>query len=137
MAKPKAKKRRPRKRGKGQGTAYSVRLHTHEHALIDAAAEDNELSLAGFLAKAGLAAAHNRFRAAAAVSDDRDVLSALFILKRRFGWAGSNLNQLAKTYNSGGQGPNLDEAIADVLLTRDAIQELIDGMLNRHKDQSV
>ncbi|MDG4856717.1 mobilization protein [Streptomyces sp. T-3] len=135
-AKPEGKKRKRRRRGKGQGQAVSVRLHTPEHALIDAAAEHDGLSLAGFMAKASLAAARDHYRSSAVVADDRDVLSTLFILKRRFGWAGSNLNQLAKTYNSGGQDPHLDEAIADVLHTRDAIQELIDRMLNRHRGQT-
>ncbi|WP_327354493.1 mobilization protein [Streptomyces sp. NBC_01304] len=131
-----AKKRKSRPRGKTQSAAYSVRLHTHEHAMIDAAAKHDEISLAGFLAKAGLAAARDRFRSAAAIADDRDVLSALFVLKRHFGWAGSNLNQVAHALNSGGRDPNLDQAIADVLHTRDALQDLIDHMLNRHKDQT-
>ncbi|MYS36777.1 hypothetical protein K388_02786 [Streptomyces sp. KhCrAH-43] len=89
------------------------------------------MSVAGFLAYSGLAMARNRFRSAAAIATEQDVLTELFAMRRQLGWAGSNLNQTAKILNSGGDVPHLAQVIADVHRAADAVRSAADNVANQ------
>ncbi|MEU6825583.1 mobilization protein [Streptomyces atriruber] len=107
--KPKA-----RLRDKKQRPAQSVRLNDREHALIQAAANTVDMSVAGFLAHSALAAARDQSRTAAAIAAEQDVLAELLKMSNRFAWAGSNLNQLTAAFNSGEAIRHISEVLADV-----------------------
>ncbi|MDT0382583.1 mobilization protein [Streptomyces sp. DSM 42041] len=101
----------------------STRLNGEEFSLIQSAAARCQLSVAGFLARAALAAAHDLDRTQAQVADEREVITALFESRRRLGWAGSNLNQAMKAINSGADAPQLESAVSAVRRAADAVQE--------------
>nr|WP_089100627.1 plasmid mobilization relaxosome protein MobC [Streptomyces hyaluromycini] len=122
-ARPRAKKQRP---------AQSVRLSDHEHGIIQAGADAVGMSLAGFLAHSALAAARDQSRTAAT---ERDVLTELFAMRRQLGWAGSNLNQVAKALNSGGEVPYLKEALADIHRAAHAAKKAVDRVANRQDQE--
>ncbi|HEY8986200.1 MAG TPA: mobilization protein [Streptomyces sp.] len=126
-ARPREKKQRP---------AQSVRLSDHEHAIIQAGADAVGMSLAGFLAHAALAAARDQSRTAATIATERDVLTELFAMRRQLGWAGSNLNQVAKTLNSGGDAPHLREVIADIRRAANATKKAVDRVANHQEDEA-
>ncbi|MGW3102855.1 plasmid mobilization protein [Streptomyces sp. NPDC001100] len=121
-ARPRAKKQRP---------AQSVRLSDHEHAIIQAGADAVGMSVAGFLAHSALAAARDQSRTAVTIATERDVLTELFAMRRQLGWAGSNLNQVAKALNSGGEVPYLKEVLADVHRAANAAKKAVDRVANR------
>lgn len=108
----------------------NTRFNDEEFALIKSAAIRCNLSVAGFLARAALAAAHDLDRTNAEIADEREVITALFDSRRKLGWAGSNLNQAVKALNSGAETPQLEAAIAAVHRAaesvRDASARLID-----------
>jgi uncharacterized protein (DUF1778 family) len=108
----------------------NTRLNEEEFALIKSAASRCNLSVAGFLARAALAAARDLDRTSAEIADEREVITALFDSRRKLGWAGSNLNQAVKALNSGAETPQLEAAIAAVHRAaesvRDASARLID-----------
>ncbi|MEU4486628.1 mobilization protein [Streptomyces purpurascens] len=89
------------------------------------------MSVAGFLAYAGLAMARDQSRTAVAIATERDVLTELFAMRRQLGWAGSNLNQAAKVLNSGGDVPHLAQVMADVHRAADAVRRAADQVANR------
>ncbi|MFJ6934614.1 plasmid mobilization protein [Streptomyces globosus] len=92
----------------------NTRFNEEEFALIKSAAARCRLSVAGFLARAALAAARDLDRTNAEIADEREVITALFESRRRLGWAGSNLNQVTKALNSGADVPQLDATLAAV-----------------------
>ncbi|WP_406436018.1 hypothetical protein OHB00_18575 [Streptomyces sp. NBC_00631] len=108
----------------------NTRFNEEEFALIKSAASRCNLSVAGFLARAALAAARDLDRTSAEIADEREVITALFDSRRKLGWAGSNLNQAVKALNSGAETPQLEAAIAAVHRAaesvRDASARLID-----------
>lgn len=122
---------RARPRDKKQRRAHSVRLNASELTLIQGGADAAGMSVAGFLAYSGLAMARNRFRSAAAIATEQDVLTELFAMRRQLGWAGSNLNQTAKILNSGGDVPHLAQVIADVHRAADAVRSAADNVANQ------
>ncbi|WP_346779776.1 plasmid mobilization relaxosome protein MobC [Streptomyces sp. S3(2020)] len=124
-------KGKPRLREKKQRPAQSVRLSDHEHALIQAGADAVGMSLAGFLAHSALAAARDQSRTAVTIATERDVLTELFAMRRQLGWAGSNLNQVAKALNSGGDVPYVKEVLADVQRAANATKKAVDRVANR------
>lgn len=126
-ARPRAKKQRP---------AQSVRLSDHEHALIQAGADTVGMSVAGFLAHSALAAVRDQSRTAATIATERDVLTELFALRRQLGWAGSNLNQVAKALNSGGDVPYLKEVLADIHRAANATKKAVDRTANRQEGEA-
>jgi hypothetical protein len=134
--KGRAKKGKPRPRGKKQRPAHSVRLNERELAVIRSAAEHVGMSVAGFLAYSALAAARDQSRTAAAIATERDVLTALFGVRRQLGWAGSNVNQIAKALNSGADAPHLTAALADLRRAAQAVQRAADRITNRQKDEA-
>ncbi|MFC9502698.1 plasmid mobilization protein [Streptomyces sp. NPDC057002] len=123
-------KGRARPRDKKQRRAHSVRLNPSEHALIQTGADAVGMSVASFLAYAGLAMARDQSRTAVAIATERDVLTELFAMRRQLGWAGSNLNQAAKILNSGGDVPQLTQVIADVHRAADAVRRAAEKVAN-------
>lgn len=120
-----------RPRDKKQRPACSVRLNTSERAVTQAGADSVGMSLAGFLAYSGMAMARDQSRTAVAIATERDVLTELFAMRRQLGWAGSNLNQVAKTLNSGGDVPHLADVIADIQRVTNAVRIAADRVANR------
>lgn len=108
----------------------NTRFNEEEFALIKSAAARCNLSVAGFLARAALAAARDLDRTSAEIADEREMITALFDSRRKLGWAGSNLNQAVKALNSGAETPQLEAAITAVHRAaesvRDASARLID-----------
>ncbi|WP_406439010.1 MobC family plasmid mobilization relaxosome protein [Streptomyces sp. NBC_01613] len=94
------------------------------------------MSAAGFLAYSGLAMARNRSRTAVAIATERDVLTELFAMRRQLGWAGSNLNQVAKALNSGGEVPHLTAVIADIQSAATSVKDAADRVANRQEGEA-
>ena len=126
-------KGKARPRDKKQRPAQSVRLSDQEHAIIQVGADAVGMSLAGFLAHSALAAARDQSRTAATIATERDVLTELFAMRRQLGWAGSNLNQVAKALNSGGDAPHLKEVLADIHRAANAVKKAADRVTNRQE----
>ncbi|MGP3684545.1 plasmid mobilization protein [Streptomyces sp. IBSNAI002] len=101
----------------------NTRFNEEEFALIKSAAARCNLSVAGFLARAALSAAHDLDRTSAEIADEREVITALFESRRRLGWAGSNLNQVSKVLNSGADAPQLEAALDAVRRAADTVHE--------------
>ncbi len=101
----------------------AVRFNDDEYAVIKSAAARCNLSVAGFLARAALAAARDLDRTRTEIADEREVVIALFDSRRRLGWAGSNLNQAVKALNSGADAPQLEAAVAAVRRAAAAVHE--------------
>lgn len=101
----------------------NTRLNEEEFSLIKSAAARCHLSVAGFLARAALAAARDLDRTSAEIADEREVITALFESRRRLGWAGSNLNQVSKALNSGADVPQLDTAVSAVQRAAETVHE--------------
>ncbi|MFD6324422.1 hypothetical protein ACFWOL_16490 [Streptomyces sp. NPDC058442] len=101
----------------------NTRFNDEEFALIKSAAARCNLSVAGFLARAALAAARDLDRTSAEIADEREVITALFDSRRRLGWAGSNLNQAVKALNSGAEAPQLEAAVAAVQRAAESVRE--------------
>jgi hypothetical protein len=135
--KGRAKKGKPRSRDKKQRPAHSVRLNEQELAIIRSGAEHVGMSVAGFLAHSALAAARDQSRTAAAIATERDILTALFGVRRQLGWAGSNVNQAAKALNSGADAPHFATALADLRRAAQAVQRAADRVTNRQEEQAV
>ncbi|WGD41630.1 plasmid mobilization relaxosome protein MobC [Streptomyces cathayae] len=131
-----AGKGKSRPRDKKQRPAHSVRLNDHELAIIRSGAEHVGMSVAGFLAYSALAAARDQSRTAAAIATERDVLTALFGVRRQLGWAGSNVNQIAKALNSGADAPHFAAALDGLRRAAQAVQRAADRITNRREDQA-
>ncbi|MER6516688.1 hypothetical protein ABT246_07425 [Streptomyces sp. NPDC001553] len=101
----------------------NTRFNEEEFALIKSAAARCHLSVAGFLARAALAAARDLDRTSTEIADEREVITALFESRRRLGWAGSNLNQVSKALNSGADVPQLDTALSAVQRAAETVHE--------------
>ncbi|MFH9071401.1 plasmid mobilization protein [Streptomyces alboflavus] len=129
-------KGKSRPRDKKQRRAHSVRLNETEHALIQRGADAVGMSTAGFLAYSGLAMSRDQSRTAVAIATERDVLTELFAARRQLGWAGSNLNQVAKALNSGGEVPHLAAVIADIQRAARSVQVAADRVANRQAGEA-
>ncbi|GAA2643862.1 MobC family plasmid mobilization relaxosome protein [Streptomyces spororaveus] len=101
----------------------NTRFNEEEFSLIKSAAASCHLSVAGFLARAALAAARDLDRTSAEIADEREVITALFESRRRLGWAGSNLNQVSKALNSGADVPQLDATLSAVQRAAETVHE--------------
>lgn len=110
----------------------ATRFNEDEYALIRSAADRCKLSVAGFLARAALAAARDLDRTSAEIADEREVITALFDSRRRLGWAGSNLNQMTKALNSGADAPQLEAAIVAVRRAADTAHEALTRLIKQH-----
>lgn len=131
-----AGKGKARPRDRKQRPAHSVRLNEHELAVIRSGAEHVGMSVAGFLAYSALAAARDQSRTAAAIATERDVLTALFAVRRQLGWAGSNVNQAVKALNSGADAPHFAAALADLRSAAQAVQRVADRITNRQEHEA-
>ncbi|WP_427919032.1 mobilization protein [Streptomyces sp. cg40] len=132
----KARKGKSRLRDKKQRPAHSVRLNEQELSIIQSGADHVGMSVAGFLAHSALAAARDRSRTAAAIATERDILTALFGVRRQLGWAGSNVNQATKALNSGADAPHFAAALADLQAAAQAVQRAADRVTNRQEEQA-
>lgn len=132
--KGRARKGKSRPRDKKQRPAHSVRLNEQELAIIRSGADHVDMSVAGFLAYSALAAARDRSRTAAAIATERDVLTALFGVRRQLGWAGSNVNQAVKALNSGTDAPHFAAALTDLRRAAQAVQRAADRITNRQEE---
>ncbi|MGA4866845.1 plasmid mobilization protein [Streptomyces lavendulocolor] len=115
---------KPRVRARTQRRAHSVRLSDAEHATVAAGAEAVGMSIAGFLAHSGLAAARDLDRTAAAIATRQDALTALFALRRQLGHANNNLNQAARALNSGTYPDGLEDTLTAVRHAADAVRNV-------------
>ncbi|MEU0955619.1 plasmid mobilization protein [Streptomyces niveus] len=79
----------------------SCRMNDTEYQRLARGAAACGMSIAAFLARAGLNAARDLDRTAAEVAGEREVVSELFALRRHLGQIGNNLNQVTKAANSG------------------------------------
>ncbi|WP_435125529.1 plasmid mobilization protein [Actinacidiphila sp. bgisy144] len=84
-----------------------------KQSLLDAAAAC-AMTPSGFLAHAALAAASDLTRTAAVVATEREVIAELFRLRRHLAQVGNNLNQVAKTLNSGADAPQVGAVLSAV-----------------------
>ncbi|MES9806570.1 hypothetical protein [Streptomyces cinereoruber] len=112
---------------------HSTRFNDDEYALVATAAAQCHLTVAGFLARAALAAARDLGRTSAEIATERDMLTALFDSRRKLGWAGSNLNQAVKALNSGADTPQLEAATAAVRRAADAVHAAATSILERRQ----
>ncbi|MGY9066832.1 mobilization protein [Streptomyces sp. SUK 48] len=132
----KARKGKSRPRDKKQRPAHSVRLNEQELAIIQSGADHVGMSVAGFLAHSALAAARDQARTAAAIATERDILTALFGVRRQLGWAGSNVNQAVKALNSGADAPHFAAALSDLQRAAQAVQRAADRITNRQEGEA-
>ncbi|MEW2526530.1 plasmid mobilization relaxosome protein MobC [Streptomyces sp. NPDC047071] len=93
------------------------------------------MSMAGFLAHSALAAARDQSRTAATIATERDVLTELFAMRRQLGWAGSNLNQVARALNSDGDAPHLKEVLADIRRAANAVSKAADRVTHQQEQE--
>ncbi|MCY0933052.1 plasmid mobilization relaxosome protein MobC [Streptomyces sp. H34-S4] len=121
---------KPRIRADKQRTARSVRLSEPEYLRIAAGAKAVGMSVAGFLAHSGLAAARDQHRTAAAIATEQDVLTALFALRRQLGHANNNLNQATRALHLGLAPEDLDATIAAVHRAADGVRQVTARMTN-------
>ncbi|MEU1219293.1 plasmid mobilization relaxosome protein MobC [Streptomyces microflavus] len=94
------------------------------------------MSVAGFLAHSALAAARDQTRTAATIAAEQDILTELFATGRKLGWAGSNLNQMTKALNSGGDIARIEETLAAVRHAATATRAAVERINNRQKDEA-
>ncbi|MER7038036.1 mobilization protein [Streptomyces microflavus] len=96
------------------------------------------MSIAGFLAHSALAAARDQTRTAATIAADHDILTELFATSRKLGWAGSNLNQMTKTLNSGGDidSTRIEETLTYVRRAATATKAAVERINNRQTDET-
>lgn len=92
----------------------SCRMNDDEYQLLIRGASVCGMSVAGFLARSSLRAARDLDRTAAEIAGEREVVSELFALRRHLGQIGNNLNQVARTLNSGGEAPQAEAVLAAV-----------------------
>ncbi|MEV5506619.1 plasmid mobilization relaxosome protein MobC [Streptomyces orinoci] len=134
--KPRAAKKASRKRSPKPPThkrdyVCSVRLNDDEKTLLSAAATATRTSLPGFLARSGLAAAHDLDSTAAAIAGHRELIAELFAARRHLGQVGNNLNQIARAINSGGQPAEIDAVVAAVQRAVTRVQAATDRLLDQ------
>ncbi|MEV0278545.1 hypothetical protein AB0I22_19485 [Streptomyces sp. NPDC050610] len=59
------------------------------------------------------------------------MITELFAARRQLGWAGSNLNQAVKVLNSGGDAPQITDAITSVRHSADRVQQAAAHLLGQ------
>jgi uncharacterized protein (DUF1778 family) len=92
----------------------SCRMNDDEYQLLLQAAAACRMSVATFLARAAMKAARDLDRTAAEIATEREVIAELFAVRRQLGYLGNNLNQVAKTLNSGADAPQTAAVLAAV-----------------------
>ncbi|MEW1551779.1 plasmid mobilization protein [Streptomyces tsukubensis] len=99
------------------------RFSDDEKKRLLAAAEACSMKPSGFLAHTALAAARDLSRTAAEVAEEREMLTELFALRRHLGHIGNNLNQVAKTLNSGADAPQTEAVLRAVRRAARRVEE--------------
>lgn len=130
-AKKTSRKRSPKPPSHKRDYVCSVRLNGDEKTLLCAAATATRTSLPGFLARSGLAAAHDLDSTAAAIAGHRELIAELFAARRHLGQVGNNLNQIARAINSGGQPAEIDAVVAAVQRAVTRVQAATDRLLEQ------
>ncbi|MFD9778886.1 plasmid mobilization relaxosome protein MobC [[Kitasatospora] papulosa] len=92
----------------------SCRMNDAEYQLLVHAAAACNMSVANYLARTALKAARNLDLTAAEIAGEREMLAELFSLRRHLGQIGNNVNQVAKTLNSGGDAPQAEAVLSAV-----------------------
>ncbi|WP_405872803.1 hypothetical protein OHB11_24970 [Streptomyces zaomyceticus] len=138
MPKSRRRERRVRQRprqppAKKRRRQHSTRFNDDEYALVATAAAQCNLTVAGFLARAALAAARDLDLTNVVIATERDMLTALFDSRRKLGWAGSNLNQAVKALNSGADAPQLESTATAVRQAADAVHAAATSILERQQ----
>lgn len=106
---------RPRLRQSQQrDRVRSVRLTADELADVQRAARASGLRVAGFLADAAVAVARAQHGPQSWLMDQRALVEELMNASAQLARVGNNLNQIARTLNSGGQAPHAEDALARV-----------------------
>ncbi|AJT62461.3 hypothetical protein T261_0772 [Streptomyces lydicus] len=112
--KPRVQQRERLREEKKRTYQPSCRMNDDEYQLLVRAAAACQLSVASFLAHASLKAARDLDRTAAEIAGEREMLNELFALRRHLGQIGNNLNQVAKTLNSGADAPQAEAVLTAV-----------------------
>ncbi|MBP8532129.1 plasmid mobilization relaxosome protein MobC [Streptomyces sp. MK37H] len=131
-AKKTSRKRSPKPPSHKRDYVCSVRLNDDEKTLLSAAAGATRTSLPAFLARSGLAAAHDLDNTAAAIAGHRELVAEMFAARRHLGQVGNNLNQIARVINSGGQPAEIDAVVAAVQRAVTRVQAATDRLLDQH-----
>ncbi|MER5760183.1 MobC family plasmid mobilization relaxosome protein [Streptomyces sp. NPDC002082] len=126
-----SRKRSPKPPSDKRSHVCSVRLNDDEKTLLSSAAAAAHTTLPAFLARSGMAAAHDLDNTAAAIAGHREMVSELFAARRHLGRVGTNLNQITRAINSGGQPEELDAVLAAVRRAVDRVQAATDHLLNQ------
>lgn len=106
------------------------RFSDDEKLQLLAAAEACNMTPSGFLAHAALAAARDLHRTAAQVAGERETLTELFALRRHLGHIGNNLNQIARTLNSGADAPQTEAVLQAVRRAARRVEEFTQRRLH-------
>ncbi|MER0483195.1 plasmid mobilization relaxosome protein MobC [Streptomyces sp. Edi2] len=126
------RKRSPKSGGDKRVHVIYVRLNDTEKSVLTAAATTTRTSLPAFLARSGLAAAHDLDNTAAAVAGHRELVAELFAARRHLGQVGNNLNQAAKALNSGVWPAELDAVLVATHRAAQRVQDATDQLLQQN-----
>lgn len=111
---PPARNRAPKTKSSKRKHLIASRFNDDEKQSVLAAAVACGMTPSGFLAHAALSTARDLTRTAAEVAGEREVIAELFALRRHLGQIGNNVNQVAKSLNSGGEAPQAEAVLAAV-----------------------
>ncbi|MFE4055028.1 plasmid mobilization relaxosome protein MobC [Streptomyces sp. NPDC059096] len=125
------RKRSPKSGGDKRVHVIYVRLNNTEKTVLGAAATATRTSLPAFLARSGLAAAHDLDNTAAVIASHRELVAELFAARRHLGQVGNNLNQIARAINSGGQPTEIDAVVDAVQHATARVQAATDRLLDQ------
>ncbi len=92
----------------------SIRLTADELTDVQQAAATMGMRVAGFLADAAVAVARAQERPHIRLMDQRALVQELMRASAQLARVGNNLNQVARTLNSGGQAPHVEDVLARV-----------------------
>ncbi|MFG2716938.1 MobC family plasmid mobilization relaxosome protein [Streptomyces sp. NPDC048416] len=127
-----ARKRSPKSGADKRVRVIYVRLNDSEKTVLTAAATAARTSLPAFLARSGLAAAHDLDNTAAAIAGRRETVSELFAARRHLRQVGNNLNQVARAINSGAWPAELDAVLAATQRAVQRVQDATDQLLQQN-----
>ncbi|MEW2211205.1 plasmid mobilization protein [Streptomyces sp. DT24] len=111
---PPARNRTPKTKSSKRKHLITSRFNDDEKQSVLDAAAACAMTPSGFLAHAALSAARDLTRTAAEIAGEREMLAELFSLRRHLGQIGNNVNQVAKTLNSGGDAPHAEAVLSAV-----------------------
>nr|WP_247706967.1 plasmid mobilization relaxosome protein MobC [Streptomyces liliiviolaceus] len=109
-------------------------MNDSEKKRLVAAATTARTTLPAFLARSGLAAAHDLDATTAAIASHRELVAELFAARRHLGHVGNNLNQVTRAINAGAHPPELDAVIAATRRAVQRVQRATDQLLQQDQD---